>query len=183
MNPKLEQFLALIRTPDLPDLGPLARPSRHRRPELALELTRFFTAAEVADAVRPDLEAAALLWHDHLEAAHSIAQGRTTPEATFLHGVMHRREPDFGNARYWFHRLGRHDAFYAISRAATPWLVHARAPDLAVQLLPNGLWDPFAFIDACAAAAGRDRTDPVRARLMQIQRFEFEALAGHLLAA
>ncbi len=39
-----------------------------------------------------------------LDEAHAIVQGDPSPEAAYLHGIVHRREEDFSNARYWFSR-------------------------------------------------------------------------------
>ncbi|MEJ7593047.1 MAG: hypothetical protein WKF77_15990 [Planctomycetaceae bacterium] len=55
-----------------------------------------------------------LLW-DFLHESHEISQtmeGRGTPRtADYWHAIMHRREPDAGNASYWFRRVGSHPAF------------------------------------------------------------------------
>ena len=44
------------------------------------------------------------LWHDFLDEAHKIAQDNETPEGSWLHAIVHRREGDFSNSKYWYAR-------------------------------------------------------------------------------
>ena len=39
-----------------------------------------------------------------LHASHELSQDDPSAIASLLHGVMHRREGDFGNSLYWFNR-------------------------------------------------------------------------------
>ena len=41
-----------------------------------------------------------------LDGAHKLVQDDPSPEAAYLHGMIHREEGDLGNARYWFARSG-----------------------------------------------------------------------------
>lgn len=67
-----------------------------------------------ARIVEPDMARACLaavwLLHDELDESHVISQSIDAPTGSFWHGVMHRREGDFANAKYWFARIGRHEA-------------------------------------------------------------------------
>lgn len=55
-------------------------------------------------------QAALLIWHDRLDDAHGIVQDLSDPSGGYLHAIIHRREPDFSNARYWLQRIGSHPA-------------------------------------------------------------------------
>jgi hypothetical protein len=54
----------------------------------------------------PTLQAAFYLYADDLHRSHQISQGLDTEEGAFWHGIMHRREGDFSNAKYWFRKAG-----------------------------------------------------------------------------
>lgn len=75
------------------------------------------------------------------DEAHKIAQDLPTAEGSFWHGILHRQEPDAGNASYWFRRVGDHPVFSPLSDAA-------RELGFAVK----DSWDPFRFIDFCETA-------------------------------
>ncbi len=38
------------------------------------------------------------------DAAHEIVQAIDSPVGSYLHGILHRAEGDYSNARYWFIR-------------------------------------------------------------------------------
>jgi hypothetical protein len=177
----LSALRSILDTPEPPDLGPVHRASRLPLKELNSLLAKQLAHAELSAETESAIRAAALLWHDHLAESHAISQRLPGSTGSFLHGIMHRREPDYTNAKYWFHRVGQHDAFPEISRAALPYLTTCGAHQLATRLFPNGLWNPFAFIDACSEATP-DPHHQDRAALIKIQRIEFNSLVHWLLA-
>ena len=65
---------------------------------------------EPAIAKNPPLCAALWLYVDELDRSHVISQGIENSTGSFWHGIMHRREGDFSNSHYWFHRVGKHPA-------------------------------------------------------------------------
>lgn len=176
-------FKALVATPALPALGPGPRPDRLPPADLDARLESFCSEHGIGDSLRAWLRGAALLWHDHLDASHRISQQLGGVDASFLHGIMHRRETDYRNATYWFHRVGRHEAFREIARQTTRHLVRERHADLLARLAPNGLWNPFAFIDLCEESAAAGDADPRRPVLQRVQEWEFDALLQHRLGA
>src|SRR5439155_10659430 len=148
-----EAFLQLIRTPDLPDLGPRPRASRLPLGDLGDKLDGFIQESKLSPALQPVVRSAALLWHDYLDESHTISQNIHNADGSFLHAIMHRREPDYGNAKYWFQRVGRHRSFSDIAKQVTRLLETKGETDLAAKLAPHGDWDSFAFVDACWQAA------------------------------
>jgi hypothetical protein len=93
------------------------------------------------------------------EEAHKIAQDIPTAEGSYWHAIVHRQEPDAGNAAYWFRQVGTHPIFPALARAAGQ----------------EGRWDPFAFIEMCEQAR-RQPGSELEARARAIQRVEWQLL-------
>jgi hypothetical protein len=108
--------------------------------------------------------AALWLYHDFLDESHTISQSIETPEGSYWHGILHRREPDAANAAYWFRRLGDHAVFTALA-------VEAKELGLALK---TGRWDPFEFIDLCEKHRGTGM--PEETLLRRVQQREWELL-------
>jgi hypothetical protein len=86
-----------------------------------------------------------LLWHDHWEEAHTIAQSdEGDPDHDFLHGMIHRREEDFANSKYWFRSAGNHPCLPLIAARVKTISSHNSLVD---KLTAEGVWNPLRFVD------------------------------------
>ena len=114
------------------------------------------------------IQSAALLWHDQLDKSHDLSQDIPCTDGSFLHGIMHRREPDYSNAKYWFNRVGTHPVYPEILNRVTQLVA-----DTSLENLRGIKWDAAAMVDAVSSA--RVGTDEYMI-LQQVQRVEFEFL-------
>lgn len=147
----------------LPELGP-GSPNRSAEPALAA-LTPEGLFPQLSDRSMA-LACISGLWllHDFLDESHRISQDIDTPTGSYWHGIMHRREPDPDNAKYWFRRVGRHPVFEELARDAAE-----------LRYLGTGMaWEPFVFVDHCEQHRGAG--DEAELTLRKVQLAEWRLL-------
>lgn len=125
------------------------------------------------------------LWNGSLDASHAIAQDIENATGSFWHGIMHRMEGDYSNAKYWFRLVVAHPIYELLyaglmrldsrsgrgqgasaSPAAAGWqrLVAARS------------WEPYLFVDLIEMqVCGRGDAD-TGALLRSVQQLEMKLL-------
>jgi hypothetical protein len=158
-----------------PGLGPDPRADRLSWGEVERELGSCFVDHTPGDEVRPLVRALALLWHDHLDEAHVIVQDHPSGAGAYLHGIMHRREADYWNAKYWFRRVGGQPFFGAFGPVV-------EAMPGGEKCVVGGLFDPAEFTDAVEQSVRRQGCALPGAQLLAIQAAEFQSLLAHLTA-
>ena len=111
------------------------------------------------------------LYFSCFEEAHKIAQSLSSHEGSLWHAIIHRQEPDSGNAAYWFRHAGDHAIFHALVKDAGS--IIARHPK--AEFRPSVKWDAFGFILFCERAREQPGSDSLAAAL-EIQRAEWQLL-------
>ncbi len=161
-----------------PELGP-----GHAIVSAELLLEMLSVSAEVMRVHgmhRQCLEAGILLLWDQLDASHEISQtmeGKGTPRTgDYWHEIMHRREPDPGNAAYWVRRVGQHPAYGTLGSHLQEWLIEQKTPVEELKCLREaGLigrpWDPHRMIELTQAAL-REPGSPLESALRRVQYLE-----------
>lgn len=128
------------------------------------------------------LKAGLLLMHDFMDESHGAAQSIEGQGAgrlgDYWHAILHRREPDYTNAKYWFRQIGTQSLFGELARRADQVLTATTSA--AVQEWRQRLgcperWNPLAFVDLCEAAQQERGTD-LTAVAQTLQRLEMSLL-------
>ena len=107
---------SLLSKAPLNELGPGTQNVPARTQLKALSPQAMFAPHAVVDRTMAKACLAGLwLRFDFLDESHSISQEIKNATGSFWHGILHRREPDYDNAKYWFHRVGEHPVFAPLS--------------------------------------------------------------------
>ena len=109
------------------------------------------------------------LYFSCLDESHELSQSIESPEGAFWHGIMHRQEPDAGNAGYWFRRVTSHPIFPGLAQAAK---------NIG---LTDGVWDPIQFVEICERAR-REPGSPLERMALETQRAEWQLLFDYCAA-
>lgn len=120
-------------------------------------------SSNMPDIVRSGL----LLANGEDEASHRVSQSfEGESDFDYWHGLMHRREPDYGNANYWFRRVGQHPAFDDLPAAIKR--IFATISDVSVPSFAEETWSAFDAIDNFRRATDQPGSELERqARLIQ----------------
>ena len=155
-------FLAeLLTLPCRMPLGP-GTPDRSATDKLrGLDVAAAFAPATVRD-VGMARACLAGLWlrFNCLDEAHGVSQQLPTPEGSFWHAILHRREPDPENAKYWWRRVGSHPVLQQLVEQA-PALGYAYT-------------DPCTFVDHCERVREKGGDDEKVAQ--RVQELEWRLL-------
>jgi hypothetical protein len=122
------------------------------------------------------------LWHDWLEQSHSFSQDTETPTGSFWHAILHRREGDFNNAKYWYGRCRKHPALRQLARQGSALVQASPASNDAATILQNE-WDPYALVDFVESIYDSPDHHPPAQLAQQLQRLEWEILFRHTIHA
>jgi hypothetical protein len=111
--------------------------------------------------VPPPCAAGLWLRFDFLDESHAISQeDEGAPDRDFWHAIMHRREPDAWNSKYWWRRVGAHPVLEQLRQ---------RAPEVGYAFST-----PEAFVDFCERVRGTGSAEEETAK--RVQQLEWQLL-------
>ncbi|MBD3674842.1 MAG: hypothetical protein HUJ26_15100 [Planctomycetaceae bacterium] len=135
-----------------------------------------------------EIMAGLLLIHDFLEPSHQFSQSLegegVDANGDYWHGIMHRREPDFGNSKYWFRRVGTHPCFTRLAEEACKLVKRYDDDELtrAVNSFSGSEWDSFAVVDFFQEAHRPNRQGTAWHQFAEeLQMLEMLLLLNHCL--
>jgi hypothetical protein len=150
-------------------------------------------ARELLDGVRPEqllsrpaaspvaadaMLAGLWLWHDGLDECHRIVQNSPEEDVVatyaFWHAIMHRREGDFSNSKYWYARAVGHPVLQALAAQAGSVIHQAPADKSLLRLIASG-WNPNAFVDL-VESLHTDQGDARHSMAVRLQQLEWKVL-------
>lgn len=117
------------------------------------------------------------LWHDYLDESHQISQQVHTPTGSFWHAIMHRREGDFGNSKYWYAKCRDHPILQSLAIQANSIVSRADADKTLLRLTISG-WNGAAFVDY-VQSLHESPSDPRYAVAVSLQQLEWRVLFDH----
>lgn len=132
------------------------------------------------------LKSALHLFNENLDLSHTISQSLSSQTGSYLHGLMHRMEPDYPNAKYWFRRVGAHPIYPTLWRKIKA-LVQKENKAMAdthlkgqwVRWLEAEDYDPFAHVDLVEEALA-DTHEEMILLLKEIQHVELQVLLQYV---
>ncbi len=127
-------------TPEGEGLRPMPLVPSRPSDNLQLDALRALSTEDLFDKIERSefarcVHAGLYLYFSALDESHKISQGIASASGSYWHGIMHRQEGDWSNAKYWFRRVGSHPVLDALGAQTR-----------------DG-WDPFDFIDRCSVAS------------------------------
>jgi hypothetical protein len=172
-GPAARELISRAISEGLPQTLPLGTPVADAKPALqamtdqTVSNNRRVRMPHDAEALRAGL----WLLYDYMEESHELSQKIATPSGSYWHAILHRREPDASNAKYWLARVGEHPVSPELLENAREIAISAGASGkaLAEQLQKHTAWDGSWFVDRCTTA-GDPQTTQV---LLNIQRREW----------
>ena len=143
------------------------------------------TAGRQPAAVSPPeggaaVRAGVLLMSGADDASHRTSQSdEGEPDCDYWHGLMHRREPDYGNALYWFRRVGQHPAMDGLPEDAA-MIAAALGAEAEASGVLGPPWDGAAMVRLCERAE-RSPASELHLFARAVQWAEMRRLMRHCL--
>ena len=108
--------------------------------------------SEFSHKAKACIKAGLLEWNDDIHASHDICQDIYSKTGSYWHGIMHRREPDYGNAKYWYYKFPGYPTFDDLRAFALNLDDAGNQEIISFKQSIELEWQAFDFIDLCSKA-------------------------------
>lgn len=116
------------------------------------------------------------IWNGSMDNSHRISQDLENNTGSYLHGILHRMEPDYSNAKYWFRMAGGHPVGKQLQQNTLELLRESGNEALIQKLSHETSWNPVLFTDIVATTLKAHGNGNDIATLEQIQALELRLL-------
>jgi hypothetical protein len=147
------EVVALLTPERLAPLGP-GTPQEEMRPKLAALSPSLLVPNARDERMAKACLAGLWLYHDFLDESHAISQDLPDSAGAFWHAIMHRREPDAWNSKYWWRKVGSHPVLKQLGE---------QAPTLGYRYST-----PDSFVDYCERVRGKESEEEELAKKVQL---------------
>ncbi|MFK7692165.1 hypothetical protein [Paenibacillus sp. HJGM_3] len=164
-----------------PAICPTEQPDGRIDLEIAELRTDGFAGERLAYALA--VKAGLHLLNESLDRSHTLSQDIHTSTGSYWHGIMHRMEGDYGNAKYWFRMVGSHPVYPELfeqaggyMRSETEMVASSTLKKLLDRLLAGNGWDPYLFVDLVEQCVTSPRDEAAERLLKHVQWLEMRLL-------
>ncbi|RMF39853.1 MAG: hypothetical protein D6753_12805 [Planctomycetota bacterium] len=147
-----------------------------RDPDTVAAIQRAMQSSNLAGTL---IESALWLLAGDLERSHTISQQYDSREGSYWHGIMHRREGDYSNAKYWFRRVGDHPVLSRLRQQIQSHLSEFEGRGVPVSDLLASDWLAGELVDQCQSAVRHG--DLQQPDLQRITWWEWQLLLEHCI--
>jgi len=134
----------------------------------------FLENASKSEELRNATLAGLWLFHDWLDESHTLSQSIHSATGSFWHAIMHRREGDFSNSKYWYARAAGHPVLPILAAQAGSVVNQSPADKSLLRLIASG-WNPNAFVDL-VESLHTDEGDARYSLAVRLQQLEWKVL-------
>lgn len=123
------------------------------------------------------------IWNGSMDSSHKISQNLENKTGSYLHGLLHRMEPDYSNAKYWFRRAGGHPRGEQVQQGTLEILRDSNSDNsiLFQSFSREKSWNPELLTDIIAATLKSPLNADEVTILEQIQAIELRLLMETVL--
>ena len=175
-----EDLRPLVEAASLPDLqGTLAQPSL-KDTILKWELTHSNGAskARFTDELQDLILAALWLLEGDLDHSHRFSQRWETLNGSYWHAIMHRREGDWSNAKYWYRRVAKNPMINSFKQ--TILAHHAYRAVMPELVRPVSITEFLeAWVDVNQQAVQADASERLVTATRNLAWVEWQLLLAH----